>query len=48
MHACNGTIGVDKSTKARTIQLTGDFRMQVKEFLYEQGIAEYEDIKCHG
>jgi translation initiation factor 1 (eIF-1/SUI1) len=36
------------NTKELFIQLSGDHRQEVAEFLYYQGIAEHEEIKVHG
>ena len=44
---CNGTI-VSDAEHGKIIQLQGDKRKEVAEFLYYQGIAERESIKVHG
>ena len=44
---CNGTIVTD-AEHGKIIQLQGDKRKEIAEFLYYQGIAEREAIKVHG
>ena len=44
---CNGTI-VSDAEHGKIIQLQGDKRKEVSEFLYYQGIAEREAIRVHG
>ena len=44
---CNGTI-VDDPQHGKIIQLQGDKRKEVADFLYNQGISEREGIKVHG
>jgi translation initiation factor 1 len=44
---CNGTI-VDDAEHGQIIQLHGDKRKEIADFLYEQGISERESIKVHG
>ena len=45
--SCNGTVVKDPE-HGDIIQLQGDWRKGVAEFLYYQGIAERETIKVHG
>ncbi|EIE77311.1 hypothetical protein G6F46_001726 [Rhizopus delemar] len=45
--ACNGTI-VDDTELGQILQLTGDQRVKIAEFLVENGIAKKTDIKIHG
>ena len=45
--ACNGTI-VDDDEMGQVIQLQGDHRVKVSEFLIEEGISKKEHIKVHG
>ena len=44
---CNGTI-VDDPQHGKIIQLQGDKRKEVAEFLFQQGIADRDQIKVHG
>lgn len=44
---CNGTI-VDDPQHGKIVQLQGDKRKEVADFLHHQGIAEREQIKVHG
>ena len=44
---CNGTI-VEDEQHGKIIQLQGDKRKEIAEFLFHQGIAEREHIKVHG
>jgi translation initiation factor 1 len=44
---CNGTIVEDKSA-GRVLQLQGDQRARVAEFLVQQEICRREQIKIHG
>ena len=53
--SCNGAIKIDESVKGgekaekeEFIKLSGDHRKEVAEFLYEEGIAEHEEIRVHG
>lgn len=53
--SCNGAIKEDESVKAgektekeEFIKLSGDHRKWIAEFLYEEGIAEHEEIRVHG
>lgn len=45
--ACNGTL-VDDEELGQVLQLTGDQRIKVAEFLVNEGIAKKVDIKVHG
>merc|ERR1712224_640735 len=45
---CNGGIKLDDLTGKNIIELSGDHREYIKEFLYEEGISEYENIRIHG
>lgn len=42
---CNGSIATERYS---IIQLSGDKRLDVKEFLQNEGIASPEDIVIHG
>jgi len=44
---CNGTI-VEDSELGAVVQLQGDQRMRVADFLAEEGIAKKSSIKVHG
>lgn len=44
---CNGTI-VDDPEYGQVIQLQGDQRQNVSQFLTEEGIAKKDVIKIHG
>ena len=44
---CNGTLVSDPEF-GEVIQLQGDKRKEVAEFLFHQGIAEKDAIKVHG
>lgn len=45
--SCNGTL-VSDPEHGKIIQLQGDKRKEVEQFLFHQGIAEKESIKVHG
>jgi translation initiation factor 1 len=45
--ACNGTI-VEDEELGEVIQLQGDHRTKVHQFLVEEKIAEKDQIKVHG
>ncbi len=45
--ACNGTV-VDHPEYGEVIQLQGDQRHHISEFLVEVGLATKEQIKMHG
>lgn len=45
--ACNGTI-VDDTELGQILQLSGDQRVKIAEFLVGNGIAKKTDIKIHG
>jgi translation initiation factor 1 len=45
---CNGTIVDDPKGGERILQLQGDQRVSVAEFLVEQGIVRKDLIKVHG
>lgn len=45
--ACNGTI-VDDDELGEVLQLTGDQRLKIAEFLVKEDIAKKSDIKVHG
>ncbi|KAI9251584.1 translation initiation factor SUI1 [Sporodiniella umbellata] len=45
--ACNGTI-VDDPELGLILQLTGDQRIKIAEFLVTEGITKKTDIKIHG
>ncbi|ORY93395.1 hypothetical protein BCR43DRAFT_496855 [Syncephalastrum racemosum] len=45
--ACNGTI-VDDEELGQVLQLTGDQRLKIAEFLVKEEIAKKSDIKIHG
>ena len=44
---CNGTV-IDDDEWGQVIQLQGDSRNQVAQFLLEEGLATKEQIKKHG
>jgi translation initiation factor 1 len=43
----NGTVIKDKE-RGKIIQIQGDSRKEIAEFLYYEGIAERDEIKVHG
>ena len=43
---CNGVI-VDSDDFGKVLQLQGDFRKEVADFLYHEGIAEKDQIMAH-
>ena len=45
--SCNGSIVVDEEYGA-ILQLQGDRRKEIAEFLYHEGIAEKDHIRVHG
>ena len=45
--ACNGTV-VDDEEHGEIIQLQGDQRLKMGEFLVNEGIAKKSAIKIHG
>ncbi|CAO3676591.1 unnamed protein product [Rhizopus stolonifer] len=45
--ACSGTL-VDDPELGNILQLTGDQRIKIAEFLVAEGIAKKADIKIHG
>lgn len=45
--ACNGNI-IEDSESGQVIQLSGDQRLKVKEFLITEEICSKEKIKVHG
>ncbi|KAI8061494.1 translation initiation factor SUI1 [Gilbertella persicaria] len=45
--ACNGTV-VEDEEHGEIIQMQGDQRMKMAEFLVSEGIAKKADIKVHG
>ena len=45
--ACNGTV-VDDEEHGEIIQLQGDQRLKMDEFLVNEGIAKKSAIKIHG
>ena len=45
--ACNGTI-VEDDELGEVLQMSGDQRMKVAEFLVKEGIAKKSSIKIHG
>lgn len=45
--ACNGTV-VDDEEHGEIIQLQGDQRLKMAEFLVNEGIAKKSAIKIHG
>ena len=45
--ACNGTI-VNDEDMGEIMQMSGDQRQKVLQFLTEEGIADKEVIKVHG
>ena len=47
LFSCNGTVVEDKD-KGTVIQLQGDKRRDVADFLLHEGIATEEEIKIHG
>lgn len=47
MHNCNGTI-IDHSEYGEVIQLTGDQRQNVKDFIVRVGIMKVENVAMHG
>ncbi len=44
---CNGTI-VDDEELGQVIQLQGDHRKNVSDFMIEQGIVKKAQVKVHG
>ncbi len=47
-YCCTGTVIEDEDTGASVIQLTGDQREDVANFLIEEGLAIKSNIKIHG
>ncbi|CEP08372.1 hypothetical protein [Parasitella parasitica] len=45
--ACNGTV-IEDEEHGEIIQLQGDQRMKLAEFLVAEGIAKKDEIKVHG
>ncbi|XP_042513879.1 protein translation factor SUI1 homolog [Macadamia integrifolia] len=45
---CNGTVVSDQKLGGKVIQLQGDQRKNVSNFLIKAGIAKKEQIKIHG
>jgi translation initiation factor 1 len=45
---CGGIIAIDEDTENKVLQLTGDQRDNLKNFLIEEKIAIEEDIIVHG
>lgn len=45
--ACNGTV-IEDENMGEIIQLQGDHRVKVSQFLVEQGLAKKENVKIHG
>ncbi|KAI9257249.1 translation initiation factor SUI1 [Phascolomyces articulosus] len=45
--ACNGTI-VDDDDLGEVLQMSGDQRLKIAEFLVKEGIAKKSEIKIHG
>ncbi|ORZ13280.1 hypothetical protein BCR42DRAFT_419549 [Absidia repens] len=45
--ACNGTV-VDDEELGEILQLSGDQRLKIAEFLVKEGIAKKANIKVHG
>lgn len=45
--ACNGTV-IDDKELGEVIQLQGDHRQQVGQFLIKEGIVKRENLKIHG
>lgn len=45
--ACNGTV-VEDEEHGHIIQMQGDQRMKMAEFLVSEGIAKKAEIKVHG
>ncbi|KAI8992076.1 translation initiation factor SUI1, partial [Mycotypha africana] len=45
--ACNGTI-VEDEVLGSILQLSGDQRVKIAEFLVKEGIAKKADVKIHG
>ena len=46
--SCNGAIKTDKETDGKIIQMSGDQRKGVRDFLIDQEIATENDIILHG
>ena len=44
---CNGTV-IDNEEMGAVIQLQGDQRREVAEWLIEEGIATRDEVKVHG
>ena len=44
---CNGTVKKEKHSGKEIIQLQGDQRKEVRDFLITQGIVKAEEIKVH-
>uniref|UniRef100_A0A7E4WD52 SUI1 domain-containing protein n=1 Tax=Panagrellus redivivus TaxID=6233 RepID=A0A7E4WD52_PANRE len=47
MHNCNGTI-IEHPEYGEVIQVTGDQRQHIKDFLCKVGIVKEENCKIHG
>ena len=45
---CVSAVKYDKSTKEYFIQINGDHKNEVKEFLIHEGIGREDNIKMHG
>jgi translation initiation factor 1 (eIF-1/SUI1) len=48
MFSCNGSVKIHEKTKETYIELTGDHREEVSNFLVHEGIGTKENIKIHG
>merc|ERR1711862_402866 len=46
--SCNGAIQIDEETDGEVIQLSGDQRTNVMDFLVDQEICHKEDVVLHG
>lgn len=46
--SCNGAVQNDEETGGEVIQLSGDQRTNVKEFLVDQEICHNDEIVLHG
>lgn len=48
VYNCNGSIKKDDETNEEYIQLFGDHRDEVSNFLIHEGIGTEETVKIHG
>jgi translation initiation factor 1 len=45
---CNGSVKEDKETKEKVLQISGDQRRGIKEFLVGENIVEERNVIVHG